>query len=136
YTSPSAPARTAPCERAIQAPRPSHENLRVPRTARTASSLSGVGLLDDAIREHLDLKRRRGADPAEVERAEREALGPVRRNREPGEMLDPDEPLAVEGGVAYDEGEDWAHDALPPEADVASPLAGAAPAAPEPVVHD
>jgi hypothetical protein len=43
-----------------------------------------VGLLDDAIREHLDLKRRRGADPSEIERAEREALGPVRRNREPG----------------------------------------------------
>jgi hypothetical protein len=38
-----------------------------------------MGLLDDAIREHLDLKRRRGADPTEVERAEREALGPVRR---------------------------------------------------------
>jgi hypothetical protein len=38
-----------------------------------------MGLLDDAIREHLDLKRRRGADPAEIERAEREALGPVRR---------------------------------------------------------
>jgi hypothetical protein len=41
-----------------------------------------MGLLDDAIREHLDLKRRRGADPAEVERAEREALGPVRRGPE------------------------------------------------------
>ena len=38
-----------------------------------------MGLLDDAIREHLDLKRRRGADPLEVERDEREALGPVRR---------------------------------------------------------
>jgi hypothetical protein len=38
-----------------------------------------VGLLDDAIREHLDLKRRRGADPADIERAERDALGPVRR---------------------------------------------------------
>jgi len=38
-----------------------------------------MGLLDDAIREHLDLKRRRGADPAEIERLEREALGPVRR---------------------------------------------------------
>lgn len=38
-----------------------------------------MGLLDDAIREHLDLKRRRGADPDEVERLEREALGPVRR---------------------------------------------------------
>jgi hypothetical protein len=39
-----------------------------------------MGLLDDAIREHLDLKRRRGADPTEVEAAEREALGPVRRD--------------------------------------------------------
>ena len=39
-----------------------------------------MGLLDDAIREHLDLKRRRGADPAVIERLEREALGPVRRD--------------------------------------------------------
>jgi hypothetical protein len=38
-----------------------------------------MGLLDDAIREHLDLKRRRGADPTEIAREESEALGPVRR---------------------------------------------------------
>lgn len=38
-----------------------------------------MGLLDDAIREHLDLKRRRGADPSEIAREESEALGPVRR---------------------------------------------------------
>jgi len=38
-----------------------------------------MGLLDDAIREHLDLKRRSGGDPAEIERLEREALGRVRR---------------------------------------------------------
>jgi hypothetical protein len=38
-----------------------------------------MGILDDAIKEHLELKRRRGADPNEVERLEREALGPVRR---------------------------------------------------------
>jgi hypothetical protein len=42
-----------------------------------------MGLLDDAIREHLDLKRRRGADPTEVEREEREVLGPVRRRGDP-----------------------------------------------------
>ncbi|MBO9532730.1 MAG: hypothetical protein J7513_07140 [Solirubrobacteraceae bacterium] len=34
-----------------------------------------MGLLDDAIREHLELKRRRGADGAEVSRQEREILG-------------------------------------------------------------
>jgi hypothetical protein len=39
-----------------------------------------MGVLDDAIREHLDLKRSRGADPTEIERLEREALGPVRRD--------------------------------------------------------
>jgi hypothetical protein len=39
-----------------------------------------MGLLDEAIRDHLDLKRRRGADPTDIERAEREALGPVRRD--------------------------------------------------------
>jgi len=42
-----------------------------------------MGLLDDAIREHLDLKRKRGADPTEIERLEREALGPVRRGPTP-----------------------------------------------------
>ena len=35
-----------------------------------------MGLLDDAIREHLELKRRHGADPGEVARLEHEALGP------------------------------------------------------------
>jgi hypothetical protein len=36
-----------------------------------------MGLLDEAIREHLELKRRSGADPSEVARKEREALTPV-----------------------------------------------------------
>ena len=78
-----------------------------------------MGLLDDAIREHLDLKRRRGADPGEVERAEREALGPVRRNREPADTAEPEELAAAPGGVAYDhaEDQDWAHDSLHEPAD-------------------
>ena len=38
-----------------------------------------MGLLDDAIREHLELKRRRGADASELARQEHEALGPARR---------------------------------------------------------
>lgn len=62
-----------------------------------------MGLLDDAIREHLDLKRRRGADPNELEREEREALGPVRRA--PHEAFDApvtDEPAEA---VAYGDAE-------------------------------
>jgi hypothetical protein len=64
-----------------------------------------MGLLDDAIREHLDLKRRRGADPAEVERAEREALGPVRRD--PFEQTDPEHGVEA-GEPAYDQALDEA----------------------------
>ncbi len=74
-----------------------------------------MGLLDDAIREHLDLKRRRGADPAEIERAEREALGPVRRAPEPQEAGEPE--LAQElpyndraGDVAAHDDEELAWD--------------------------
>src|SRR3954471_4371713 len=54
-----------------------------------------MGLLDDAIREHLELKRRHGADPGDVARQESEALGPVRRSAEtaqaqPEVELEPD----------------------------------------------
>jgi hypothetical protein len=90
-----------------------------------------MGLLDDAIREHLDLKRRRGADPSEVQRAEHEALGPVRRNRDPAAAEPGEEPLmdapydetAAEpapGGVAYDHAEqdDWSFDASATQADL------------------
>jgi hypothetical protein len=68
-----------------------------------------MGLLDDAIREHLDLKRRRGADPDEVERAEREALGPVRRGPEESPEADYGPDPDAESGFAYDheEEQDW-----------------------------
>jgi hypothetical protein len=39
-----------------------------------------MGDLDEAIRDHLELKRRRGADPAEVAREEQDALSPVTRS--------------------------------------------------------
>src|SRR4051812_7322182 len=38
-----------------------------------------MGALDDAIREHLELKRRHGASEEEISQAEAEALGPARR---------------------------------------------------------
>jgi hypothetical protein len=44
-----------------------------------------MGLLDDAIREHLELKRLRGADPSEVARAQREALEPTRTSTSTGD---------------------------------------------------
>jgi hypothetical protein len=48
-----------------------------------------MGLLDDAIREHLELKRLRGADPGEVAREQREALEPV-VSRPPGGDVEKD----------------------------------------------
>jgi hypothetical protein len=51
-----------------------------------------MGLLDEAIREHLELKRRAGADASEVARQEREALGPVVRGDPLTADLPPSEP--------------------------------------------
>lgn len=42
-----------------------------------------MGILDDAIRQHLDLKRRQGAEEDELQRLEDEAFGPPSRPGEP-----------------------------------------------------
>src|SRR3954462_10747502 len=55
-----------------------------------------MGLLDDAIREHLELKRQHGADPNEVARQEREAFGPARAAERAAESAEPAETAADE----------------------------------------
>lgn len=115
-----------------------------------------MGLLDDAIREHLELKRRRGADPAEVARAEQEALGPVRREREPAPVAEEhrdepglddeiryaDEPPAAEAPEAsvpheprYEHVEEHTRN-VPPEERPEPPAAPPAPPADEPEAHE
>jgi hypothetical protein len=47
-----------------------------------------MSLLEDAIREHLELKRRHGASNDELIREEADALGPARREPQPGEPLE------------------------------------------------
>ena len=90
-----------------------------------------MGLLDDAIREHLDLKRRRGADPAEIERAERDALGPVRRDPMGSDEAEiehaamPDDDMGHADESVYDHGF-----AEPPQFD--APAASEPPVAPPP----
>jgi hypothetical protein len=42
-----------------------------------------MGILDDAIREHLELKRRHGAESDDLERLENEAFGPASRPGDP-----------------------------------------------------
>src|SRR6476469_9825394 len=96
-----------------------------------------MGLLDDAIREHLDLKRRRGADPAEIERAERDALGPVRRDPVGSDVAELDHAAMPDGNVGYDDESGYDHgfeepDGLeePPQFD--APAASEPPVAPPP----
>jgi len=74
-----------------------------------------MGLLDDAIREHLELKRQHGADPEEVARQEQEALGPGQRN----EFAQP----AADADVAARPAEEPATTVLPaePEPESAAP---------------
>jgi hypothetical protein len=56
-----------------------------------------MGLLEDAIREHLELKRLRGADPSEVAREQHEALDP-RPNEQPAAWTE--DHVAENGGEA------------------------------------
>ena len=93
-----------------------------------------MGVLDDAIREHLELKRKHGATDDEIARAEAEALGPARRapmaeiDDEPG--LGPAEPVVIE--PVDDVAPPPAHDSREPAPEAADPDA------PEPTsaVHD
>jgi hypothetical protein len=48
-----------------------------------------MSILDDAIREHLELKRAHGADEAELKRLEDEAFGPAERPDGGAEQVDP-----------------------------------------------
>jgi hypothetical protein len=47
-----------------------------------------MSILDDAIREHLELKRAHGADEAEVKKLEDEAFGPPGRPEEPDALAE------------------------------------------------
>ena len=60
-----------------------------------------MGLLDDAIRDHLELKRLRGADPGLLDREQREALDPGVGDEEA--EREGDVPAAVPGVSSNDE---------------------------------
>jgi hypothetical protein len=87
-----------------------------------------MGVLDDAIREHLELKRRHGAGEDELRRQEEEALGPARREVAPAEADDgnqveaehADEPV-TEDPVAEPPVDEPVAEAPASEADTAAP---------------
>jgi hypothetical protein len=61
-----------------------------------------MGLLDDAIRQHLELKRKHGAQEEELRRQESEALGPARRDFS-ADAAGTEGPAAAEAGTAVKE---------------------------------
>ncbi len=76
-----------------------------------------MGILDDAIRQHLDLKRQRGATESELKQLEDEAFGPPSRPGEP-DFPDSAEPHEQSGNGAAAEAavSEPPPAALPPEA--------------------
>jgi len=66
-----------------------------------------MSILDDAIREHLELKRAHGADEAEIKRLEDEAFGPAGRPEEPDPLAEaPTEFMTTPGAEAATEDSD------------------------------
>ena len=57
-----------------------------------------MGILDDAIKEHLELKRKHGVPEEELQRQEEEALGPARR--EVAQQHEDSEPAAAHTATA------------------------------------
>ena len=76
-----------------------------------------MGVLDDAIREHLELKRQHGASADEVSRQEQEALGATQG--QPVERV----PTAVEAEPATVEPEPEPEPELEPEPEPDAPAA-------------
>jgi hypothetical protein len=82
-----------------------------------------MGILDEAIREHLDLKRRRGATDSELQRLEDEAFGPPSRPGEPDFPEHEGEAAEQSGnGVAREGAVAEAH--VAPEAPIPPPAEG------------
>ncbi len=103
-----------------------------------------MSILDDAIREHLELKRQHGADESEIKRLEDEAFGPPGRPEEPDPLAEaPTEfmatPEAAEsvGGAEFEGGRRIniadLQEAPQPAAPAEDPVQAAPPAEEEPV---
>jgi hypothetical protein len=68
------------------------------------AEMASMSILDDAIREHLELKRAHGADEAEIKRLEDEAFGPPGRPEEPDPLAEaPTEFLTTPGAAEAQE---------------------------------
>jgi hypothetical protein len=107
----------------------------VPARPGQGSSLFPIamGILDEAIRQHLELKRKRGATDSELQRLEDEAFGPPSRPGEPDFPEHEDEAAEQSGNGVAHEGAVAESPGLP-EAPIAPPAEGE-PAEVEPAVE-
>jgi hypothetical protein len=84
-----------------------------------------MGVLDDAIREHLELKRKHGVAEDELQRQEEEALGPARRDvaqqPEDAEVTEVGAAEAGGNGPAPEAQDTALFDGEEPEAEAAEP---------------
>ena len=62
-----------------------------------------MSILDDAIREHLELKRAHGADESEIKKLEDEAFGPPQRPDEPDSFAEAPTEFMAAPGTAVEE---------------------------------
>src|SRR4051812_50177697 len=100
-----------------------------------------MGVLDEAIKEHLELKRKQGAAEDELQRQEEEALGPPRRDVAQQHGEEADSAVAVQETDLFD-GEDGppakpSDEVAPPPEPLAgepAPVAGQPPPLEEPPV--
>ena len=90
--------RAVPSEAGGEEPRGAGRVRTGPAGRVLSASVSSrqMGILDDAIREHLELKRQHGAPEEEVQRQQDEALGPARRDAAPP-AEDGDRTVAADG---------------------------------------
>jgi hypothetical protein len=100
-----------------------------------------MGILDDAIREHLELKRQHGVPDEELRRQEEEALGPARRDVAPqheesadgaaadAELFDMDQPEQAETALMEPGAEE--HAVAEPELLEVTPVDGDSAAEPD-----
>jgi hypothetical protein len=80
-----------------------------------------MSILDDAIREHLELKRAHGADESELKRLEDEAFGPAERPGQASEVVDPFAEAPTEFLATPADGEESGGRRMPNIADLQEP---------------
>jgi hypothetical protein len=80
-----------------------------------------MGILDEAIREHLELKRQHGADDSELKQLEDQAFGPPERPGAENAAADQAAEAPTEFMAQPDQGEAGTPDASPSEASAPAP---------------